>query len=96
MRSRQPCRPPLERRRTGRAGAISIRVCEHPGTTVGPVYGATPHGKLADAMMARARQRDADLVVMGAYGHPRWAQRVLGGATQGMLGATTLPLLLSH
>jgi nucleotide-binding universal stress UspA family protein len=60
------------------------------------VYTETPHGRLADAVLARAGQMDADLVVMGAYGHPRWSQRVLGGATQDMLAATAIPLLLSH
>jgi nucleotide-binding universal stress UspA family protein len=60
------------------------------------VYVETPHGQLADAMLARAGQIGADLIVMGAYGHARWAERVLGGATRGMLSSTTVPVLMSH
>jgi nucleotide-binding universal stress UspA family protein len=47
-------------------------------------------------MLARARQLDADLIVMGAYGHARWAEHVMGGASHGMLAAATIPLLMSH
>jgi nucleotide-binding universal stress UspA family protein len=51
---------------------------------------------LAEAMLSHAADFDADLIVMGAYGHSRWAERVLGGATRGMLDAMTIPVLLSH
>lgn len=51
---------------------------------------------IAEAMLSRAADSGADLLVMGAYGHPRWAQRVLGGATRGILDAMTLPVLMSH
>ena len=51
---------------------------------------------IADAMLSRATDLGADLIVMGAYGHARWAQRVLGGATRGMLASMTVPVLMSH
>ncbi|HEX5685131.1 MAG TPA: universal stress protein [Ideonella sp.] len=51
---------------------------------------------VAEAMLSRAADLSADLLVMGAYGHPRWAQRVLGGATRGILDSMTLPVLMSH
>jgi nucleotide-binding universal stress UspA family protein len=38
----------------------------------------------------------ADLVVMGAYGHSRLRQFVLGGATSHMLREPKVPLMLSH
>jgi len=60
------------------------------------VYIETPHGSVADAMRARAGQLDADLIVMGAYGHARWAERVLGGATRTMLSSAQVPVLMSH
>ena len=37
-----------------------------------------------------------DLVVMGGYGHSRWRELVLGGATRSMLKAMTVPVLMSH
>ncbi len=33
---------------------------------------------------------------MGAYGHSRVRELLLGGATRGMLGAMTLPVLMAH
>ena len=51
---------------------------------------------LTEALLSRASDFDADLIVMGAYGHPRWTERVLGGTTQGMLASMTVPVLMSH
>ncbi|TVR78844.1 MAG: universal stress protein [Rhodospirillales bacterium] len=38
----------------------------------------------------------ADLLVMGAYGHTRWRELVLGGATRHILEHMTVPVLMSH
>ena len=51
---------------------------------------------IAEAMLSRAADLDADLVVMGAYGHARWTEMVLGGATRGLLASMTVPVLMSH
>lgn len=51
---------------------------------------------IADTMLSRAADMNADLIVMGAYGHARWAERMLGGATRGLLDSMTLPVLMSH
>ena len=51
---------------------------------------------IAEAMLSRAADLGADLIVMGAYGHARWAERVLGGATRGLLTSMTIPVLMSH
>jgi len=51
---------------------------------------------IAEAMLSRAADSSADLIVMGAYGHARWAERVLGGATRGLLASMTVPVLMSH
>jgi nucleotide-binding universal stress UspA family protein len=51
---------------------------------------------IAEAMLSRAADLNANLIVMGAYGHSRWAERVLGGATRGLLASMTVPVLMSH
>jgi len=53
-------------------------------------------GGISEAMLARAADLQADLIVMGAYGHARWAERLLGGATHGLLDKATVPLLMTH
>lgn len=50
----------------------------------------------ADLLLSRAADTGADLIVMGAYGHARWTERVLGGATRSLLAQMTVPLLMSH
>jgi nucleotide-binding universal stress UspA family protein len=47
-------------------------------------------------LLSRASDLGADLVVMGAYGHSRWQELVMGGATRGMLESMTVPVLMSH
>jgi len=48
------------------------------------------------ALLAAARDEDADLLVMGAYGHARFAEWVLGGVTRHVLAHADLPLLMRH
>jgi nucleotide-binding universal stress UspA family protein len=38
----------------------------------------------------------SDLLVMGAYGQPRFREMVLGGATRQILKQMTVPVLMSH
>lgn len=48
------------------------------------------------ALQHRARSEDAGLLVMGAYGHNRMQQFILGGATRDVLCNLQLPVLMSH
>lgn len=47
-------------------------------------------------LMAQAEAFDADLVVMGCYGHSRLREFVFGGATRHFLQKMRLPVLMSH
>lgn len=51
---------------------------------------------IGEALEAATRAHDSDLLVMGAYGHSRWREFVLGGATRSMINRPPLPVLLSH
>jgi nucleotide-binding universal stress UspA family protein len=51
---------------------------------------------VSDLLLSRAADLEADLIVMGAYGHARWTERMLGGATRGLLASMTVPVLMSH
>jgi nucleotide-binding universal stress UspA family protein len=48
------------------------------------------------ALLSYAADTSADLMVMGGYGHSRLREFVLGGVTRGILGAMTVPVLMSH
>ena len=51
---------------------------------------------IGDVLQATTREHDSDLLVMGAYGHSRFREFVLGGATRSMVNSPPLPVLLSH
>ena len=51
---------------------------------------------VGDALLNAASDLGADLVVMGAYGHARWTERLFGGVTRTLLQAMTVPVLMSH
>ncbi|MEP6875663.1 MAG: universal stress protein [Burkholderiales bacterium] len=53
-------------------------------------------GDVGDALLSRASDLGADLVVMGGYGHSRLAEFLLGGVTRRLLAQMTTPVLLSH
>lgn len=49
-----------------------------------------------DALLSRVSDEGCDMLVMGAYGHSRMREFVLGGATQTVLKHMTVPVLMSH
>jgi nucleotide-binding universal stress UspA family protein len=51
---------------------------------------------IADLILSTAADLGADLIVMGAWGHSRLREFVLGGASRGILEAMTVPVLMSH
>ncbi|SNT68797.1 universal stress protein [Paracoccus seriniphilus] len=51
---------------------------------------------ISDELIRRAAEIGADMIVMGAYGHSRFREAILGGATRNMLKKTALPVLMAH
>lgn len=56
----------------------------------------TANGDRGVALLAAVRDSGADMVVMGAWGHSRIAELVLGGATRHLFQNTDKPLLVAH
>lgn len=52
--------------------------------------------KVGLALLAEAKARGADLIVMGAFGHSRLREMVFGGVTETVLANMALPVLLSN
>ena len=52
--------------------------------------------KIADTLFSAAQLRGCGLMVMGAYGHSRLAELLLGGVTRRMLSDPQMPILLAH
>lgn len=56
----------------------------------------TPDAPVAEALLSRAADVDADLIVTGGYGHARAWELALGGVTRTLLQSMTVPVLMSH
>lgn len=61
-----------------------------------PVQRLTSGVGIGETILNAVSDRGCDLVVMGAYGHSRMRQMVMGGATSSLLKAMTVPVLFSH
>jgi len=49
-----------------------------------------------DWLLSRVADLGGDLIVMGGYGHSRWREQVVGGATRTLLAQMTVSVLMAH
>jgi nucleotide-binding universal stress UspA family protein len=56
----------------------------------------SPEIDVASTILSYAADSDADMIVMGGYGHSRLREFVLGGVTRSIFEAMTVPALMSH
>lgn len=76
-------------------GDIALHLARHGvATTVESTVSAGIG--IGNTLLSRAGDLEADLLVMGAYGHSRVRELVLGGATRTVLASMTLPVLMAH
>jgi len=52
--------------------------------------------RVSVALLHAAAELSASYIVMGAYGHSRLRETVLGGVTRELIASTNVPLLLAH
>ena len=51
---------------------------------------------VANILLSALSDQGAELLVMGAYGHHRLQELLLGGVTRHVLSEMTVPVLMSH
>ena len=51
---------------------------------------------MGEALLSAVRDENADLLVMGGYGHSRVRELILGGVTRHVLGNASVPVLMAH
>ncbi len=51
---------------------------------------------VGEVLLSRVADLGADLIVMGAYGHSRVREMLLGGVTRSVLRSMIVPVLMSH
>lgn len=52
--------------------------------------------RVSDVIFRHVGDQSAELLVMGAYGHSRFRESILGGATRNMLQIGQIPILMAH
>jgi nucleotide-binding universal stress UspA family protein len=86
----------VESHTPGRPGEV-VRYLSWHGVRAEPVeVPAQSPGKVGHILLDQVAQSGADLLVMGAYGHSRLKEMILGGATREVLAHAPLPVLMAH
>jgi nucleotide-binding universal stress UspA family protein len=74
-------------------------ICEHLAhhdIKASPVHVDSGSETLSKIMLSKAKELDIDLIIMGAYGHSRLREKILGGNTYHLLNNSPIPLLMNH
>ena len=87
-------------RQSGKAGAVpgaeEAAVLSRHGIKAVAEPMLTDAQNAGEALLMRANDLGADLLVMGAYAHSRMREFVFGGATRHVLEHMAIPVLMSH
>lgn len=73
---------------------IALNLARH-GIQVEVLQLESLHG-VGSAILAQADRLQADLIVMGGYGHTRFRELLVGGATRTVLSEMRVPVLFAH
>ena len=52
--------------------------------------------RISDVLLRHIQDQNAEMIVMGAYGHSRFREAILGGATRNMLEESPIPIFMAH
>lgn len=74
---------------------IGLYLARH-GVRVEVAYHRANDIDVGNQLLSRAADLGTDLIVMGAYGHSRMRELVMGGATRTVFESMTVPILASH
>ncbi|WP_138469470.1 universal stress protein [Poseidonocella sp. HB161398] len=81
--------------RSDPGGALSMMLARH-GVRAEVSILARTMPRISDVLVRHVQDRKADLVIMGAYGHSRLREAVLGGPTRDMLAEAPVPVLMAR
>ena len=77
-------------------GTDAVNHLKHHGINVALHRARIRDGGVGATLIAEARRLNADLIVMGGYGHSRLREWLLGGTTDELLHNAPIPLLVAH
>ncbi len=77
-------------------GTEAVNHLKHHGIEATLHHPKKRSGDVGAALIAEARKQEADLIVMGGYGHSRLREWLLGGVTYELLHQAPVSLLIAH
>lgn len=77
-------------------GADIARLLARHGVKANVVQQPRSGLRIGECLLRHVRETDADLLVMGGYGHRHWRELVLGGATHEVVADARKAVLFSH
>ena len=88
--------PPSHGRDRSDPGGLLAEMLARHGVRADIAVLARTMPRVSDVMCRQANDIEADLIVMGAYGHSRLREAILGGATRNMLEVSPVPVFMAH
>ena len=88
--------PPVHGPERSDPGGLLCQMLVRHGVTAEVSVLARSLPRVSDVIARQVRDMDAELLVMGAYGHSRFREAILGGATRDMLENAEIPVFLAH
>lgn len=77
-------------------GTDAARWLTRHGVKVEVMREASGGTDVGNVILSRVLDLDIDLIVMGVYGHSRFREFILGGASDTILSSMTVPVLMAH
>jgi nucleotide-binding universal stress UspA family protein len=81
--------------RSDPGGALSTMLSRH-GIKAEVTVLAKTMPRVSDVLLRHVTDENADMLVMGAYGHSRFREAIMGGATRDLLEKAKVPVFLAH
>lgn len=81
--------------RSDPGGAICVMLARHGVRAEVSILSRTLP-RVSDVILRFLKEQGSDLLVMGAYGHSRFRETILGGTTRNILKHMTVPVLMAH
>lgn len=88
--------PERHSRESADPGEELSRMLSRHGVSVEVTILAQTLPRVSEVIARHVADLDADLLVMGAYGHSRFREAILGGATRSMLEHAKVPVFMAH
>lgn len=81
--------------RSDPGGAICVMLARHGIKAEVSILSKTMP-RVSEVINRQVQEHDCDMIVMGAYGHSRFREALIGGATREMLETAQVPIMMAH